>query len=218
MAKTNRASMAGARTAVLPDSPTLRNSAANPSKNVVANGKPVDPAFAHLAIDDREVMARFEEPRPGRARVTGDPLDKQIAHRRADLEDDFGSEATDPMRELTDKYVQRGFRGRFLAPAAIQRAGMRGYQAVTDERGEVVKLGTMILGEMPEAAARKRNARFRAIGNEKIEQIHSEFEEGQQGIASGVRNGRSRNPHSPAPGEYDGLHATRGNQAEEVLR
>lgn len=124
---------------------------------------------AKFASDEHVDRLRFHSPeptRPERARVENQSGDvgAQIAQRRdfrADDDNDIDA-APDPLRTLSERYVQPGFRPRFLSEARLNKEGSidsRGYEVVKDGNGNPVKFGSMVLGQMPEERAQAINDR-----------------------------------------------------------
>lgn len=123
---------------------------------------------------------------PGAARVTKDEFSKSCQHRKdAIVEQGMQPwEAPDPLREVAQRYVRPGFRPRFLAPAAIDQRGMRGFEPVLDENGRQVKVRNLILAQMPEETARQRNEFYRNKANAAVKEIERQYR--QEGGASAV--------------------------------
>ena len=116
-----------------------------------------------------------------RAPVTGADFDRHLEERRDFRED--GSElweAPDLMKELAEKYVAPGMAPKFLSPMQIDKRGLRGYEIVKDSTGQPVKVGRMMLGQMPEAKARARKEHFRKKGSERLAAIEQENTERQR--------------------------------------
>jgi hypothetical protein len=214
-------SLAGASSDAIPESPELRRpartEAPEPPRHV--NGQAIPAAFAHVIgyeSTDEGVAERLAKPHAS-ASVGRGPLEKSFEHRRDfRMAEDDAEAAPDPMGDLTRRYVGEGMRGKFLGPMSIDQKGMRGYEPVKDERGEVVTLGRMILGEIPEETAVRRQQAAEDRGNRASAVVQEEFNEGQakidrdHGSRSSTR-GSSRDPD-------DGLHESRGNDVDEVLR
>lgn len=121
------------------------------------------------------------------ARVTKDSFTKTMEHRK-DAVRDMGmdiNDAPNPMKELMDKHVPKGMRGRFLSPRVIDRRGMRGWEPVTDESGAQVKVRDTILAQMPEEQAKERGRKVREYGNKLLGQVKQQYleEGGQSAVA-----------------------------------
>lgn len=94
----------------------------------------------------------------------------------------------DPLAEAADKYRTPGMRMRGLGPNVIGKKGMRGWETVKDPKtGDVVKIGHMILGQMPEEDAEIRNKHFRDQGNTEFQQAAERLQADQERIAVEAR-------------------------------
>jgi hypothetical protein len=115
------------------------------------------------------------------ARVTVSPLAKAIQERRDDqLERGMEPwEARDPLKEVADKHVGPGMRPKFLSDFRNRESGTRGFEVVKDGRGDPVRCGTLVLGQMPEERAKKRNEYFRKLSSDAVAQVEKEFRETQ---------------------------------------
>lgn len=211
----SQSSVGGVKTDALPESPIFRRPAeagrraeAHPTRHM--GGKPIPEEVEHLIPyenTDEGIAERDAKPK-ARASVLSDPLDKARQERRDfRLNSTEPWEAPDPRQDLADKYVAMGMRPHFLSPMKIDKDGMRKWEPVEDENGRQVKLGNMILAQMPEEMAQARDAHYQAIGGRKLAEVHREFREGQERLFRGAR-GRSKSA--------DGLQVTTGN-TEEVL-
>ena len=94
-------------------------------------------------------------------------MDKRIAATSGKLPE---WEFPEVEREILEKYAEPGYRHRLLSPTHITKRGMRRFETVKDENGDVVKFGRMVLGRMPEPLAQ---ARDRAIRTRSAEQMGS---------------------------------------------
>jgi hypothetical protein len=118
------------------------------------------------------------------ARVTESPLDKDMQRRRDFLED-YGDvaqswESPNPLKEVADAHAVPGMRPKFLSPAKIERAGLRGYKVVRHENGDPVKLGNLILGHIPEERAEARQRHFAKLDEEKVKDLREQFQQEQE--------------------------------------
>jgi len=134
------------------------------------------------AQTDEGIAERNEGRSEVHARVTSDPLDKAIQKRQDDqLERGMEPwEASDPMREVADAHVGPGMRPKFLSELRNKEHGTRGWEVVKDEHGDPVKLGTMVLGQMPEDRALARNEHFRNKSRTAVAQVEQQFCETQE--------------------------------------
>jgi hypothetical protein len=97
-------------------------------------------------------------------------------------------EVPDARRELMDQHVPQGYRGRWLSQAKIAEQGMRGFE-VAKEAGEPVKLGTMILGQMPEERVQKREAYMRGRKHDQQRAARDDVREQQERLVAESRGG-----------------------------
>jgi hypothetical protein len=217
-AKKVTVSLAGAKSGAVPDSPGLRIAPFKPNPPRHVQGQRVPDGYAHLVPFENtdEGIAEKRKRKTARTSIVSDPLDKAIQQRRDFRTNELEPwESPDPMKELADAHVGPGMRPGFLSPRVIARQGMRGYKAVIVD-GEPVKLGDMILGEIPEEKAAGRQEHYRRIGQDRLTEMHETFQEGQEQIMRTA--GRSR---SAKRGSEDdsGLQEVRGNAADEgILR
>lgn len=70
--------------------------------------------------------------------------------------------------DAVTKYRRPGMSYKFLSPRCIDVLGLRGYQLVKDPAGDVVKVGTLMLGEIPELTAQRRRAYYEEQSNSAI--------------------------------------------------
>lgn len=142
-------------------------------------GRPIEevipPENVHLiSFDhtDEGIAARNAGRSEHRVSVTADTFDRQL-ERMAEREPWEGGDVVGEMKQL---YVREGFRARFLSPRVIDRSGTRGWQIIR-QNGDPVKLGPLILAEMPEEKATKRNEYFRSQGEAEFQKVTEEFVE-----------------------------------------
>jgi len=119
-----------------------------------------------------------------RARVTASEFGRSVEERR-DFRRDAETpqevyEAPDPMKEIVEAHVAPGMRAKFLSPGRVDRDGTRGYELVKNIKGELVRLGRMMLGVMPETKAKARSEFYRKKGSERLTAITEEHEERQR--------------------------------------
>lgn len=99
-------------------------------------------------------------------------------------------EQPNPQKILEQRHLTPGFRPRWLSMQSVDKRarGLRGWRPVRDqETGEVVKLGTLFLGEMPEELAERRNQKYREIGNANLRR---QQEKQSEEHAKAVRDGQ----------------------------
>jgi hypothetical protein len=161
---------------------------------------------------DEGIAARNTGRSESLARVLIDPVEKSIRQRgdfRASEINQF--EAPDPMGDLVKKHVPPGMRAKFLSPRRIARHGLRGCEVVTDRHGDPVKLGEMVLGQMPEQLAQSRNRTYQRKGQARLQSIKQDLDEGQQRI---LGNARRRSAAMPA---NDSLSADGPHSREDIF-
>jgi hypothetical protein len=114
------------------------------------------------------------------------------------------------MRELADRHVGPGMSPKFLSPSKCTREGTRGFEVVRDERGEPVKLGNMILGQMPVEMKEQRSRHYRELGADAQKQNQQQFQEQQAKVLrdAGVRSNSVLS--RPSDGDV-GFQSVRGN-------
>jgi hypothetical protein len=91
-----------------------------------------------------------------------------------------------PMEEAVQKYGSPGMAAKFLSERCIGVLGLRGYVIVKDEHGDPVKVGTLIMGEIP---LRMAEARRQHWANESDEQIREAGEQFEDIAARAIRDG-----------------------------
>lgn len=124
---------------------------------------------------DEDIAERNAGKQESAARVTRSELDGAIQERRDFRESEMEPwQAPDPMRALADAHVRPGFRAKFLSEQKLNKEGNygRGWEVVLDEKGKPVKLGTLVLGQMPVGKAEQRNAHYRAKSEAAIAEVY----------------------------------------------
>jgi hypothetical protein len=136
-------------------------------------------------ITDEGIAANNEGKQEVRASVIRDPLQKSLEKRKDDVLDRGMEtwEAENPMREQIEQYGKPGFRTRYLSDATVQKRGRRKWEPVINEKGDPVRLGGMVMAQMPEGRADARNKAVRAAGNERLKQVQEKYMEGAEGSA-----------------------------------
>jgi hypothetical protein len=121
-------------------------------------------------------------PIPGlRAPVTATDFERQVEERRDFRKNQVEPwEAPDVMKQLADEHVPKGMAPKFLSPMQIDKRGPRGYEIVKDSKGEPIKVGRMMLGQMPEVKARARREHYRKQGETRLAAINDENQERQR--------------------------------------
>ncbi len=141
-------------------------------------------------------------------------FEKQLAERR-----DFRLNSTEPweapnaMAELAEQHVGPGMRPHFVSQSKVTRDGLRGWNPVRDEDGNLVTLGaSLVLAEMPEEKAQKRNQHFQELDKTRRAEIQENFvaKREELDVALGRAPGETRADRGPG-GPLDGLRSVRGN-------
>jgi hypothetical protein len=114
-----------------------------------------------------------------------------------------------PMEEAVQRYGQPGMAAKFLSERCIGVLGLRGYELVKDERGEVVKVGTLMMGQIPERMADARRVHWARESDDAVREAAEQFEDsaarairdGGRGGISVLRDGEGVNAN--AAGDFD---------------
>lgn len=97
-----------------------------------------------------------------------------------------------PMEEAVQKYGTPGMAPKFLSERCIGVLGLRGYVIVKDERGDPVKVGTLIMGEIPLRMAEARRRHWADESEQLVRDMGDDFEaRAEQEIHRGGRTGVS---------------------------
>lgn len=114
-----------------------------------------------------------------------------------------------PMEEAVQKYGQPGMAAKFLSERCIGVLGMRGYELVKNEKGDVVKVGTLMMGQIPERTAAARRDHWARESDSAVQEASQIFEDaasrairdGRGGGISVLRDGEGIS--SNAAGDFD---------------
>lgn len=112
-----------------------------------------------------------------------------------------------PMEEAVQRYGTPGMSAKFLSDRCMGVLGLRGYVIVKDEQGDPVRVGTLIMGQIPERMAAARRRHFAEESNKQVREQAEEFEET---AARAIRNNGGRG--FSVLSEGDKVHA---NASEE---
>jgi hypothetical protein len=82
-----------------------------------------------------------------------------------------------PMEEAVMKYGTPGMAPKFLSERCIGVLGMRGYVIVKDEKGDPVKVGTLIMGQIPLRMAEARQRHYADESNQLVRELAEAFED-----------------------------------------
>jgi hypothetical protein len=115
-----------------------------------------------------------------------------------------------PMEEAVQRYGTPGMAPKFLSERCIGVLGMRGYVIVKDEHGSPVKVGTLVMGEIPMKMAEARRRHWAEQSEQSLAETADQFEDsaarairdgGKSGI-SVLRQGESVKAN--AAGDFEG--------------
>lgn len=95
-----------------------------------------------------------------------------------------------PMEEAVMRYGTPGMAPKFLSERCIGVLGLRGYVVVKDEKGEPVKVGTLIMGEIPLRMAEARRRHYAEESEQAMREAADQFEDvAARAIRDGGRSG-----------------------------
>ena len=82
-----------------------------------------------------------------------------------------------PMEDAVLRYGTPGMAPKFLSDRCIGVLGMRGYVIVKDEKGDPVKVGTLLMGEIPIRMAEARQRFYADQSNQLVREAAEDFED-----------------------------------------
>lgn len=82
-----------------------------------------------------------------------------------------------PMEEAVMRYGTPGMAPKFLSERCMGVLGLRGYVIVHDERGDPVKVGTLIMGEIPIRMAEARRRHYADESEKAVREAADQFED-----------------------------------------
>jgi hypothetical protein len=149
-------------------------------------GKPVQSGMEHM-VPVRHTDAGVEEfnrgKEPARVQIISDPFEKLLVqHENSPAEQPW--QHTDPVHSLVATHGRAGMKNRLLSEGVVAKRGLRGWQPVRDDAGNLVKLGTSVLAEMPADLAEQRAAHFREQSSSAVRAAKDELIEKQERLAS----------------------------------
>lgn len=137
-----------------------------------------------LTDEGRAEKAAARPQSPIKVQVGADPLDKQLMQRLdAALRGDPNNRPSTALKEVADQYVKPGMTPLFLNPDLVRLEGTRGYKPIIDADGDPVRVGEMILSEIPTAISQQRIKADATAGRERLDKIDQTFEESSGRIA-----------------------------------
>jgi hypothetical protein len=117
-----------------------------------------------------------------------------------------------PMEEAVMKYGTPGMAPKFLSDRCIGVLGLRGYEIVKDERGDPVKVGTLIMGQIPMRMAEARRRHFADESEEMVNSMAEQFEDRAEREIAGRTGvsvlGRGERIRSDAAGDLESQELT----------
>jgi hypothetical protein len=82
-----------------------------------------------------------------------------------------------PMEEAVQMYGTPGMRAKFLSERCIGVLGLRGYRIVKDKNGDPVKVGTLIMGEIPIRMAEARQRHYAEESENQVAEAEAAYQE-----------------------------------------
>lgn len=185
-------------------------------------GKPIQAGMEHL-VPERHTDAGVEEFNRGkeqsRVQIVSDPFEKALLqHEESPADQPW--QHTDPVASLLQRHGEPGKKYRLLSERIVGARGLRGYVPVRDGEGNLVKLGTSVLGEMPEELAQKRDAFFQEESSRAVRVAQEEFQvkqeqmvhdAGVEGVGPLASNQVLHDVNDPSFVGQTGLQISRGN-------
>jgi hypothetical protein len=95
----------------------------------------------------------------------------RIPSKTVEVEADRGEEDEiygRPLEDAVRRYGNPGMAPKFLSKRCIDALGMRGYRIVIDEHGDPVRVGTLIMGEIPIQVAERRRLKAAELSNDAV--------------------------------------------------
>lgn len=129
----------------------------------------------------------------------------------------------DPLRNAVERYGSPGFVPKFMCDRSVAILGMRGYEVVHDENGDVVRVGTLFMTQIPKRIADARARRLREENQQAVSDMEEQWLDKAErlihetGAADGTRPlARDEIMHANATEaeEYIGRNAPAGIQIE----
>jgi hypothetical protein len=114
-----------------------------------------------------------------------------------------------PMEEAVMRYGQPDMAAKFLSERCIGVLGLRGYEITKDEKGDPVKVGTLIMGQIPLRTAEARRRHWADESEQAVREAADAFEDS---AARAIRNDRTggisvlregEKVHANAAGDFD---------------
>jgi len=161
------------------------------------------PSLEEIEQRDAQIRARNE----GFPKVEfgHDEWDKKNIQSRRDAADELVDPwiAADPMGETVRAHEEPGFAYKFLSPRCNDVLGQRGYEIVRQENGDPVKMGTLLLGKIPEHIAQRRREFAVQKSAEDVASIRDNYGDKVRGLKQEAKDMGLR---VLDPGEMDGVY------------
>lgn len=82
-----------------------------------------------------------------------------------------------PLEEAVERYGSPGMAVKFLSDSCISHFGLRGYVIVKNEAGDPVRVGTLVMGEIPEYMAERRRRHYAEQSNRLVRDMEQAFDD-----------------------------------------
>jgi hypothetical protein len=181
-------------------------------------GNPIPAGFEHVIpfamTDQGKWEANQGKPAPSGVQVVRSEWDQMIGQRR-----DEPWAGHDPVKEAVAKHGEAGMKYRGLSERVMDKRGLRGWEPVKDAKGSNVKIGSLILGKMPKETAERRNAHYRDLGNDALQNASEQFaidqekaiiDSGRKGVSPLRRGQVVTDSNAPGHSAVIGFETTRG--------
>lgn len=106
-----------------------------------------------------------------------------------------------PLEDAVRRYCDPGMSPKFLSERCIALMGKRGYQIRIDEHGDPVRVGTLILGQIPESVARRRRQKYADESDQAIHDADNNYISAQERFLEGMAKDGPKGSHFLPAGE-----------------
>jgi hypothetical protein len=146
------------------------------TKKNAGEATPMDPAFGHLmpGPSNAELIAKQKELDELRAKL-GIPKVELLAdaHDKNVLDVGDLNKRNDPLQQLIRKYKKPHMALKLRSAKLMDHLGDCGYEIIKKQNGDLVKFGTMLLGEIPEEMAQEMRQTPIDEANEQIRNVNN---------------------------------------------
>ncbi len=112
-----------------------------------------------------------------------------------------------PLLEAVQRYGSPGMAPKFLSESCIAALGMRGYRIVRQKNGDAVKVGTLIMAEIPQRIANARREKYAAESRAQVRESEQAYQDNiERAVREAGRVGLGSGPL--APGEMIAANQT----------